>query len=289
MKTAAIRKLDFARAEDKMMERERAREGDDFADKDAFVTPAYLEQQEEIRKAEEEERKKNEGVLELFLYRFDAVLIARIANGKKKAGLPAFYAAYLANNEASHAAAVKAAAEKPKLGPAGPPPSGDDAQPTQAAVAAEAATKTGHSVTLNDDGQIVDKRELLTGGLNIAKKPVKSSMGDSGFAVPIAQRAAEARAGSENAAEEVRQPGLTAAQRHRLAKERQSADIERQLIEQAEKKRAADAAEHAEGVKRYTKRNAGDRVEELKRAAAERRAKREKELAEAIAAEPPVV
>ena len=50
------RKQDRVRAEDVMTQREREREGDEFADKDAFVTPAYLAQQEELRKAEAEEK-----------------------------------------------------------------------------------------------------------------------------------------------------------------------------------------------------------------------------------------
>lgn len=58
METAEVRKRDRLRAEDKMVQREREMEGEEFADKDAFVTPAYLAQQEELRKIEEEERKK---------------------------------------------------------------------------------------------------------------------------------------------------------------------------------------------------------------------------------------
>lgn len=41
-----------------MVQREREMEGEEFADKDAFVTPAYLAQQEELRKVEEEESRK---------------------------------------------------------------------------------------------------------------------------------------------------------------------------------------------------------------------------------------
>lgn len=41
-----------------MIQKEREREGDEFADKDQFVTPAYLKQQEELRKVEEEEKKR---------------------------------------------------------------------------------------------------------------------------------------------------------------------------------------------------------------------------------------
>lgn len=58
METAEVRKRDRVRAEDKMVQREREMEGAEFADKDEFVTPAYLAQQEELRKIEEEEKKK---------------------------------------------------------------------------------------------------------------------------------------------------------------------------------------------------------------------------------------
>lgn len=54
--TAEQRKMDRVRAEDVMTARERQKEGDEFADKDAFVTPAYLAQQEALRKAEEDEK-----------------------------------------------------------------------------------------------------------------------------------------------------------------------------------------------------------------------------------------
>ena len=55
---AELRKKDRIRAEDKLIEREREKEGDEFKDKDAFVTSAYKEQQAELRRAEEEEKRK---------------------------------------------------------------------------------------------------------------------------------------------------------------------------------------------------------------------------------------
>jgi len=58
LKAAELRKKDRIRAEDKLIEREREKEGEDFKDKDAFVTQAYKEQQEELRKLEEEEALK---------------------------------------------------------------------------------------------------------------------------------------------------------------------------------------------------------------------------------------
>ena len=56
LQAAELRKKDRIRAEDKLIEREREQEGDEFAGKDKFVTQAYKEQQAELRKAEEEER-----------------------------------------------------------------------------------------------------------------------------------------------------------------------------------------------------------------------------------------
>jgi len=44
-----------------MLQHEREMEGDQFADKEAFVTQAYKDQVAEIRRAEEEE-KKSEGM-----------------------------------------------------------------------------------------------------------------------------------------------------------------------------------------------------------------------------------
>lgn len=58
LKAAEVRKKDRIRAEDKLIEREREKEGDEFGDKDAFVTAAYKEQQEELRRLEEEEQLK---------------------------------------------------------------------------------------------------------------------------------------------------------------------------------------------------------------------------------------
>lgn len=59
--SAQTRKLDHLRAEEKMMQHERELEGDEFKDKEAFVTQAYKDQMIEVRKAEEEE-KQREGV-----------------------------------------------------------------------------------------------------------------------------------------------------------------------------------------------------------------------------------
>lgn len=42
-----------------MIQREREAEGDEFRDKEAFVTQAYKDQMAEVRRAEEEEKKRD--------------------------------------------------------------------------------------------------------------------------------------------------------------------------------------------------------------------------------------
>lgn len=64
--SAATRRLDHLRAEEKLMQREREAEGDEFADKEKFVTQAYKDQMAEVRRAEAEE-KAREGA-DLFIY-----------------------------------------------------------------------------------------------------------------------------------------------------------------------------------------------------------------------------
>jgi hypothetical protein len=61
--------LDHLRAEEKMMQREREAEGDLYKDKESFVTQAYKDQMEQVRKAEEEE-KKREGLYVVAIYLF---------------------------------------------------------------------------------------------------------------------------------------------------------------------------------------------------------------------------
>jgi coiled-coil domain-containing protein 55 len=58
LSSAEVRKRDYLLAQEKKYKKERELEGEEFADKEKFVTNAYKRQQEEIRKAEEEERQR---------------------------------------------------------------------------------------------------------------------------------------------------------------------------------------------------------------------------------------
>ncbi|KAF8212200.1 coiled-coil domain-containing protein 55-domain containing protein [Mycena galopus ATCC 62051] len=132
LNSAATRRLDYLRAEEKLMHREREAEGDEFADKESFVTQAYKDQMAAVRAAEEEEKKRDE-------------LLKKQGGGSS--GMAHFYRKLLEDSEQKHEATV-AATQKPVIGPK--------------------AREEGKEVELNDDNQIVDKRDLLVAGLNLS-------------------------------------------------------------------------------------------------------------------------
>ncbi|GAA5826452.1 hypothetical protein JCM11251_002377 [Rhodosporidiobolus azoricus] len=268
LETAEVRKQDRLRAEDKMIQREREREGDEFVDKDAFVTPSYLKQQEELRKAEEEEKKREEAEA-----------------GKKGAGMTSFLKNYLDSTSAAHDAAVAASTSKtPVFGPTfnvAPPPK----EKTDAELAAEAEAKLGRKIEMNDDGEILDRRQLMTGGLNVVSKPRApgASAKSGGFAVPISARAPSTKEEQDRANASLLHPGISPAERARQARERQSREIERQMVALEEKRKREAEEQLEQKVQKVAKRNDEDRIAALKKAAEERRKKKEEEKKAAAA------
>ena len=271
MKTAEIRRTDRIRAEDKAAERERLQEGDEYEGKEAFVTAAYKAQQDVLRQAEEEEKRQE------------------ALNAGSKAGMSAFYKSYLQQSEAEHDAAMQATAAasgpKPIFGPVRPP----SPVLNEAAQAREASMRLGHNVELNDEGEIVDKRELLSGGLNIAKPkhqgPSLLELAGLGKDAKTIASTVEKRA-LEAAKEAGPITNADSARRGFLARQRQSEEAQRQLLAHQAQKRKLDAeADRDVEARRLVKRNDESRVEALKRAAAERKRLREAEEAAAAAME----
>ena len=155
-KAAEVRERDRKIAEDKKMQREREQEGDEYADKEKFVTGAYKRQQEENRRLEEEERRKEE----------------QEAKNNKSGAMTGFYQQLLDRGEQRHAEIMRAAEEQQK----GSQPAEErdkeadsDKVKTDVDMAREINEKGG-PVAINEDGQVVDKRQLLRGGLNVGAK-----------------------------------------------------------------------------------------------------------------------
>lgn len=184
--SAATRRLDHLRAEEKMMQREREAEGDEFAGKEKFVTQAYKDQMAEVRRAEAEEKAREEA--------------ERKKNKGLGGGMTHFYKQLLEDASKSHDAAVAASATSDpaptappasaapgRIGPAppaapnltvrGPKPlevaPSPDVVLAKAKVSQDGQTRTiinedGTEVEVNDNNEVVDKRELLSAGLNLS-------------------------------------------------------------------------------------------------------------------------
>ncbi|KAK4983457.1 hypothetical protein LTR66_008823 [Elasticomyces elasticus] len=206
------RKQDQLVAKEKLLQREREAEGDEFADKERFVTEAYKAQQEETRKAqEEEERKKAE------------------EDKKRGSGMQGFYKSVMERDEKRHREAVEAAERLVKNG--GIKVDDGPGEKTELQLAAELKAQ-GKDVYINEDGQVADKRQLLSAGLNIAPRaPVSKNESEAERARMSTQRHSVAK---------TNQQGPSDAKR--AMRERQTRMMEEQLAE-AQKRAAEDEAE----------------------------------------------
>ncbi|KAB8616654.1 hypothetical protein FH972_025989 [Carpinus fangiana] len=205
---AETRKRDQLRAKDKQLQREREAEGDEFADKEKFVTEAYKAQQEEVRKIEEEEKRKEE----------------EEERKKKAQGMSGFFRNVMDQQEKDHQEAVEAAAraasgEKPA--PAPEPSEGPGLTDIQRA---RELNEKGANIVITDEGEIADKRQLLTAGLNIAPKPKQTGPQNLSTRTSQQQQQQPAYRGNMDA--------------KRAMRERQTKMMESQLQQAA--KRAAD-------------------------------------------------
>ncbi|EJD02288.1 uncharacterized protein FOMMEDRAFT_87529 [Fomitiporia mediterranea MF3/22] len=231
LQSARIRKLDRLRAEEKMIQREREAEGDEFADKEQFVTQAYKDQMAEVRRAEEEEKKREE---------------AEKSKRKSTTGMSHFYRQLLEQNDQEHSATLSAVSvsqnhqgnqSKKIKGPSGPETQNltitkpTDYTPISDLQLAQRAREEGKSVELNDDNQIVDKRDLLSAGLNLSA-PNTRHLGLYTKGKPKNQNGGE-DGGGEGEVETHRAVGTAASRRE--INERRRREIEQQLAKETER------------------------------------------------------
>lgn len=225
---AAVRKRDTTIAEEKKLAREREAEGDEFADKEKFVTSAYKKQQEENRRLEEEERIKE----------------AKELKSNKAGGMTGFYKNILEKGDQRHAEIIRAAEERAKNGPQDEEKARENEIKTDAELAKEVNEKIAGAIAVNDEGQVVDKRQLLKGGLNILPKvkPAAKSAAEGKISLPGRSRPGNDHVGggSKQAIRE-RQTRMMEAQLEQATKRAMEADEEDQAkIERASKSRKTE-------------------------------------------------
>lgn len=221
LEAAARRKQDQQIAREKFLQKEREVEGEEFADKEKFVTGAYKEQQEETRKLEEEEEKK------------------KAEEEKRRRGLgggmQGFYRGMMDQQEQQHREAMEAAEKMEREGAS--KANEDKQDKTDAELAAELKAK-GINVHVNEEGQITDKRELLTAGLNVAPSGKSKDARGSDHLKISARPTQSAFAGRSNASRDAQRERQTRMMEEQLAAQSKRAREE----EEEERKKAENAA-----------------------------------------------
>ena len=264
-----------------MIQRERETEGDEFADKDKFVTQAYKDQMAEVRRAEAEE-KKREGssvhfsiwLLPLLFTLVYFMLLTELERSKKgSSGMTHFYRELLDRSSHEHAAAVQAASSSssvlgPTLPESAPAPTNLTIQkPLKPAAKSDAllaqlAKDVGKDVELNDSNEIVDKRELLSAGLNLSAPNTRKLGG--------LLSSSRTRLAPGEIVETHRAAGTAASKKE--IKERQQRLLERQLAEEQERViQMKEEREKEERERIIRKRNGEDEVKSAKERYLERK------------------
>ncbi|RAQ42321.1 coiled-coil domain-containing protein [Aspergillus flavus] len=250
LRSAEVRKRDQLRARDRMLAKEREAEGDEFADKEKFVTSAYKKQQEELRRIEEEEAERERQEEE-----------RRKQNGGT--GMVDFYRDMLSRGEQQHEAVMKATEEAARRVQAGEAPeeTEESKEKTETQKAEELNARGAH-IAVNDEGQVVDKRQLLSAGLNAAPKPKQQPS--------AATAAAGSRAFAPKSRFQSEQQNARAGQRAR-----QTEMIASQLEEKAREEEAAEAARQKEIAERSRSRKTEGDVSSAKERYLARKRERE--------------
>ncbi|KAJ3185420.1 hypothetical protein HDU87_000039 [Geranomyces variabilis] len=225
IKASAQRKIDLERAELRKVQREREEEGEEFGDKEKFVTGAYKQQMAELKRVEEEEKRRE----------------AMEGDVTKGGNLTAFYRDIL--NQSDPVLTVPtAAAEHEGVGdrPSSLPSANvsANADTTDDERVKQDAIKQG-LVQVNDSQEVVDKRQLLSGGLNLTSRTVVRQQRER------EEREREAREKAEKKAAEER---ARVAERKALREQQMRARemVMRQHAEKEEEKKRKKEAEQEE-------------------------------------------
>lgn len=148
------RELDRQRAKDVKLKREREQEDDELSGTEKFVTAAYKAQQAKLAELEKQEREREER--------------------DKAKGMADFHRQLLDTTEATHDAVVEATKSKSSLKVVRDVEQDEESahMAERRRMAEEANRAAGYEkVKVSEDGQVVDDKQLLRGGLNVVKKP----------------------------------------------------------------------------------------------------------------------
>ncbi|KAJ3149107.1 hypothetical protein HDU86_007050 [Geranomyces michiganensis] len=224
IKASAQRKIDLERAELRKVQREREEEGEEFGDKEKFVTGAYKQQMADLKRVEEEEKRREAMDSDVTKGGNLTAFYRDILNQSDPMSVPKPGRGTANDKEEQH----EGADERVSL----PADNNDDERVKQAAI------KQG-LVQVNDSQEVVDKRQLLTGGLNLTSRTVVRQQ---------QEREAREREAREKAEKKAAEERARAAERKNLREQQARARemVMRQHAEKEEEKKRKAEAEQEE-------------------------------------------
>jgi hypothetical protein len=182
-----------------------------------------------------------------------------------------FYRKFLEDSEQQHEEAVAATTStqsKPTIGPQGPAPNLTITKPPEFThrsdlELAREARERGQDVELNDDNQIVDKRELLSAGLNLSAPNTRR--------VGLQNSSTSTGSTARGEGPEIHRAAGTAASRKEI-NERRAREIRQQMEEeQARVARAKQLQDHEATQRIVAKRNNQDDLQSARERYLERK------------------
>jgi coiled-coil domain-containing protein 55 len=256
LKSAEVRKRDQLRAKERLIQREREAEGDEFTDKEKFVTGAYKAQQEENRKLEEAEAARE---------------AAEEEKRRKGGGMTGFYKDLLKKDEQRSiqiSMAMEASATDPKTKENLERTAEETHEEKSAAQIAAELNARGAKVAINDEGEVVDKRQLLSAGLNVALKP-KAAVAQSkttGTQIPKGMEYSRSSAAtSAREAQRERQTRMMAEQLEKMAEQQTQAEAEEQRALEEKAKSQKTGTDILSAKERYLARKKAQEEEKAKK------------------------
>ncbi|CAG8552598.1 792_t:CDS:2, partial [Paraglomus occultum] len=225
---ASRRQREFLRIQERKAQRELEAEGEELRTTERFITSAYQAQLEELKQLEEEEKR---------LEQMDA-------QGQRN--LTHFYRDLLERHSSVKEAAIRASRETPASASSIPVSvESDDTEKTDRELA-EQARAAGKRVDLNEDEEIIDKRQLLSAGLNVGTKRPLSQL-QSNSSKPggsfFTRTSRETNRTLQARQEEVRR------------REKQQQELQRQIREKERKEREEEKTKEEELLKKFAKKN----------------------------------
>ena len=179
--------------------------------------------------------------------------------------MSAFYKKLLNEDEKRHSEAVKASEEVMQHGARNDQTAAVDAVPeTSDADRARELNEQGASVAVNEDGQVVDKRQLLKGGLNVDGRK-KAAVEHEAHRPAAAQRREinGAQVGRKQAMRERQSRMLAEQLEQAMKRSREDDDAQREELEKASKSRKTDG-EISSAKERYLARKRAAEEEKKK-------------------------